>query len=750
MYINVLLNTSVSNLDRYFSYKVPEKMEKFIKVGKRVKVPFGKGNKEQVGIIIESLNSVNYDESKVKEIIEVIDDEFILSSFNIKLAKWISKRYLCNLSDSIRLMMPPGITKASNDIYNIKTEKWIHIKNREKVLEEYNNLKGLTSKRKEILDLLIDLDEIKQSELYSFFNINSTFLKWFVENEIIEITKEKIYRNPFENYNIIHDKPFELNKNQKDVYDSIVSDIDSNNFNEILLHGITGSGKTEVYMQLIDYVLKKGKNAIVLVPEISLTPQIVNRFLNRFGNIIAVLHSRLSVGERLDEFNRINRGEAKIVIGARSAIFAPLKNIGIVIVDEEHDSSYKSEMSPKYDAKEVAKKICEYNKSVLLLASATPSINSYYLAQKGEIKLLELNVRANPFATLPKINIIDMTINKKKEGFSNISERLFDEIKRNLEKGEQTILFLNKRGFNSSIVCQNCGWVYKCPNCDVSLTYHYDKRKLMCHYCGHEENIQKNCSSCGGSEFDSNVVGTQKIEYELNRAFPECRIIRMDYDTTNKKDGHLEIINKFKKENIDILVGTQMLAKGHDFPNVTLVGIINADMTLNMQDYRANEYAYSLFTQVAGRAGRSDKEGKVYIQVYNKDNFVLDCIKDNNYLKLYKSEIGYRKNLTYPPFCDIIQITLFGKKEIDVQRLSLVAFEDLKDFMKKFTEKKIMQIYPPVVSAVSKINNEYRWKILIKCKYNEMISNSLKDFLRLYQDNDKIRLSIDINSGKNI
>lgn len=750
MYINVLLNTSVSNLDRYFSYKVPLEMEKLIKIGKRVKVPFGMGNKEQVGIIIEILDRISYDESKVKNIIEVIQDEYILSNFNIKLAKWISKRYLCNLSDSIRLMLPPGITRMSNNVYNTKSEKWIHIKDREKLLEEYNEIKGLTAKRKEVLDLLLDLDEIKQSELYSFFNINSTFLKWFVKEDIIEITEEKVYRNPFENFDIKQDKPFELNKNQKIVYSEIISNIDSGVFNEILLHGITGSGKTEIYMQLIDYVLRTGKNAIVLVPEISLTPQIVNRFLNRFGNIIAVLHSRLSIGERLDEFNRINRGEAKIVIGARSAIFAPLKNIGIVIVDEEHDSSYKSEMSPKYDAKEVAKKICEANKCILLLASATPSISTYYLAKKGDIKLFNLNVRANPFATLPSINIIDMTANGKQEGFSNISEKLYNEIKNNLEKGEQTILFLNKRGFKSSIVCQNCGNVYKCPNCDVSLTYHHDKRKLMCHYCGHSEIVQKNCIVCGSTEFDSNVVGTQKIEYELSNAFPDAKIIRMDYDTTNKKDGHLEIINKFKKENIDILIGTQMLAKGHDFPNVTLVGILNADMTLNMQDYRANEYAYNLLTQVAGRAGRSDKEGRVYIQAYDKNNFVLECIKSNNYQRLYESEIGYRKNLTYPPFCDIIQITLFGKKEIDVQNLSLDAFNKLKQYMSEFTNKKIMQVYPPVVSIVSKINNEYRWKISIKCKYNEKISNSLKEFMKEYQDNDKIRLSIDINSRNNI
>lgn len=750
MFVNVLLNNSVSKLDKLFSYLVPKNMEQDICIGKRVVVPFGKSNKEEYGLIIEITDSIDFDIKKVKEIIRVEDKDIIISKFNIKLAKWISKRYVCNLSDSIRLMLPPGITRTNNSIYNEKKEKWIHINNKEKILLEYDNIKGLTHKRKEVLDLLLDLGQILQSDLYNYFNITSQFLKWFLEKEYIKIEENVVYRNPFKQYKIEKSSNLKLNDGQQKVYDKIVNKIDENKYFGMLLHGVTGSGKTEIYMQIIDYVIKQNKNAIVLVPEISLTPQIVNRFLSRFGDIVAVLHSKLSIGEKLDEYNKIKKGEVKIVIGARSAIFAPMKNIGIVIVDEEHDNSYKSDMTPKYDAKQVAKKICEYNKAVMLFASATPSINTYYFAQKGTYELLELKHRASSNSVLPEIQVIDLIHEPIQNNFSNITKKLYNEIAINLEKKEQTIIFINKRGYYSSIICKNCGYIYKCPNCDISLTYHNDKKRLICHYCGHTERPNNICPICGNSEFDKNSIGTQRIQAELENAFPNAKTIRMDFDTTNKKDGHLEIINKFKNDNIDILIGTQMIAKGHDFPNVTLVGVLNADMSLNTDDYRANELTYNLLTQVAGRAGRKDKPGRVLIQTYNPTNDIFELIRTNEYAKLYNNEIVYRKNLTYPPFCDILTITLSGTDEQNVINSSKQIFEDLKQNMIEFVNNKTMQIYSPVISALSKINNEYRYKILIKCIYNEKISVNLKEFLNNADKYKQIKFNLDINPNGSI
>ena len=746
MFVNVLLNTSVTNLDKPFSFLVPKEFEKYIEIGKRVKVPFGCKNNETVGIILSKSDTTDCPINKIKQITEVIDEECILSPNSLKLAKWISKKYVCNLSDSIRLFMPPGITKKSNKIYSSKIKKWVCINNKDKVLNEYDCLKGLTSKRKEVLDFLLDFNEVEQSDLYSYFNITSTFLKWFKNNNLITIQEEIVQRDPFKEYEIKRDEPLKLNNEQELVYNRVKEYIDERKHKQFLLHGVTGSGKTEVYMHLIDYVLSKNETAILLVPEISLTPQITNRFLSRFGDIVAILHSRLSLGERIDEYNKIKDKKAKIVIGPRSAIFAPIDNIGLIIIDEEHDSSYKSDMSPKYDAKEVADRICQINNAPLLLGSATPAVNTYYLAQKGKIELLEMKNRAKN-AMLPDIQIVDLINEPIKEGFSNITTKLYNEIMLNLKNEEQTILFLNKRGYYSNIICKNCGFVHKCPNCDVSLTYHNDKKKLICHYCGFSKYFENICPMCGGNEFDKNVIGTQKIEKEIKDMFPNATIIRMDHDTTNKKNGHLEIINKFRNENINILIGTQMIAKGHDFPNVTLVGILNADASLNTQDFKSNENTYNLLTQVSGRAGRDNKSGRVFIQTYNKDNFVFECIKENNYNNMYENEIKYRKNLTYPPFCDIIQILVTSKFENKAVEISDDIFEYLKLNMKKFVDEKIMMVYKPTMSLLTKINNEYRWKILIKCKYNEQIACSLKELLNSYSKYNEYKINIDINGS---
>ena len=525
----------------------------------------------------------------------------------------------------------------------------------------------------------------------------------------------------------------------------ISNSMDDMLFSEFLIYGVTGSGKTEIYLQLIEKALKEHKSSILLVPEISLTPQTVNRFIARFGKEnIAVLHSKLSIGERYDEWNKINDNKAKIIIGARSAIFAPVKNLGIVIIDEEHDGSYKSEMTPKYDAREVAKYICRTNNIPLVLGSATPDINTYYRAKNKEIVLLELTKRANS-AELPNIEIIDLREELANGNKSMISTKLYTEIEENLRNKKQTILYLNRRGFSTFVMCRNCGYTVKCKNCNINLTYHSNNNKLKCHYCGYEEKLVTKCPECESNQIRYFGTGTQKLEYEINKLFPTASTIRMDIDTVTKKNSHEEILDKFKNENIDILIGTQMVVKGHHFPNVTLVGVIAADGSLNIDDFRANEKTFQILTQVAGRAGREKEKGRVIIQTYNPDNFSIECTKKNNYNLFYNTEIALRKQLKYPPFCDIILIGFTSTIEKEVEEISNKIHSYLKNRVLK--ENLSIILYKALPAPIDKIKNKYRWRILIKCKFSEEIINLMNDVLEEYYKfklkNTKI--SIDLN-----
>ncbi len=753
MFVKVILNTSVTNLDKQFTYLVPNQMEEGIAIGVRVAVPFGASNRKEIGVVLEITDIIDFDVTLAKSIFEVIDTKPLISEFSIKLAKWISKKYICNLSDALRLMFPPDVIKSQKKIRTSKKNKYVYINNECPLLQCYEDIKGITPKRKEVLEFLINVQVVLLSDLYEYFNTNSSFLNWFKVNNLIEIKEELIEENLFEKY-MITDKDLEnrvvLNTEQQMAYDKLVDLVDQGSFETALLHGVTGSGKTEVYMHVIQNVIQKGKTAIVLVPEISLTPQMANRFISRFGNVVSILHSKLSVGQRIDEYNKIRNGNIKIVIGARSAIFSPLNNIGVIVVDEEHDGSYKSEGTPKYNAIEVAQRICEYYNCLLLLGSATPSISTYYKAKNSQMHLLELKNRTSS-SVLPNIEVVDMITESFAYPSKIITQKLYNEIENNLKKKEQTIIFLNKRGYCSSIVCKQCGFVYKCPNCDVSLTYHKDKHRLLCHYCGYAKKLEKLCRMCGSEELITNALGTQKVEEEIRSFFPNASILRMDHDTTTKKDSYIQILNKFKNDNIDILIGTQMVSKGHDFPNVTLVGILNADITLYLQDYKGNELTFDLLTQVAGRAGRNDKQGKVLLQTYQKDNSIFEYIKDNDYEKLYKDEIKYRQTLLFPPFCDIIQIVLVGENENNVIKASNDIFQYLKNKLVEFANKKQLIIFPPVQALLSRIDKKYRYKINIKCKYNEKIANNLKN---IHIDNKKIlkdiRIDIEVNSNKNI
>ena len=481
----------------------------------------------------------------------------------------------------------------------------------------------------------------------------------------------------------------------------------------------------------------------MLVPEISLTPQMVDRFIGRFGeDKIAVLHSKLSIGERYDAWNRIKEGKAKIVIGARSAIFAPIQNIGAIIIDEEHDSSYKSEMTPRYDAKEVARQIAKVNNVPLILGSATPDINTYYNAQQEKIELLELTKRANK-SSLPEVEIVDLREELAKGNRSMISTKLYEKIEENIKNGHQTILFLNRRGYSTFIMCRDCGHTLQCPNCNITMTYHLKQNKLKCHYCGHEERPVKECPECKSMNIRYFGTGTQKLETEINKLFPNASTIRMDIDTVTKKNSHEEILNKFKNENINILIGTQMVVKGHHFPNVTLVGVIAADSSLNIEDYRANERTFQILTQVAGRAGRENLRGEVIVQTYNPDSLAIEYSKNQDYKKFYNMEINLRKQLKYPPFCDIILIGVSSKNENEVMKTANKIHEQLKKIIS--TENTPMILYKPVPSPIDKIKNKYRWRIIIKCIYNEQINNTINRVLEEKNSKSDTRVIVEVN-----
>ena len=486
-------------------------------------------------------------------------------------------------------------------------------------------------------------------------------------------SEKQIERDPFIEKEIQKTNELRLNIEQQDAYYRI------NEPGEYLLHGITGSGKTEIYLQLIKRELEKGKTAIVLVPEISLTPQTIERFTSRFGKEkIAVLHSKLSNGERFDQWNKIKEGKAQIVIGARSAIFAPIKNLGIIIIDEEHDSSYQSESTPQYDSLEIARKIANEENIKLVLGSATPDTRTYKNALEGKIALIELTKRANN-AKLPEVEIVDLRDELSNGNHNMISEKLKNEIQRNLENKNQTILFLNRRGFSNFIMCKTCGNVIKCKRCDISMTYHKDEHKLKCHYCGLEEHVPNKCPSCGSKELKYSGAGTQKLEEEVHKLFPNASTIRMDIDTVTKKHSHEDILTKFKEDKIDILIGTQMIVKGHDFPKVTLVGVISADNALNIGDYRASEITFQVLTQVAGRAGRGEQNGKVIIQTYNPDHYAIECAKEQDFKKFYQIESKIRKTLKYPPFCDIIVLDFSSLSRQEIQRDTKKLHQYLKN-----------------------------------------------------------------------
>lgn len=721
--IGVLVELSNKNIDKMFDYLVPSYLIEKIKIGIRVLVPFGKQTLE--GFVLE-IKKENNSEYQLKEIISIKDSEVVLNEELLKLGKIMQSNTLATLISCYQVMLPKALKAKNGSVVNRKFDTYYKVNN-----DILNNFK-ITPKQKEIIDYCLNKGIVKRSEL---LEMSSSIVTTLVKKNILVEEKHEHYRISYSNKS---SEKFLLTDDQNKVVNEVLG---NEGFKPYLLHGVTGSGKTEVYMELIEDALNKGKSSIVLVPEISLTPQMVQRFQRRFGDNIAALHSALSDGERYDEWRRIVRGEASIVIGARSAVFAPLENIGMIIVDEEHSESYKqSDQNPRYSAKDVALIRGKYHNCPVVFGSATPSLEVMARALKGVYKYLSLPNRVNG-KKLPLVRIIDMNEEIKKSK-GHFSRNLITAMEAKLEKNEQIILLLNRRGYASFVTCKNCGYTFKCPNCDISLTYHKSSNTLRCHYCGYGTKVYDTCPECKEKSISDLGVGTQKVEEELESIFPKARILRMDFDTTSRKGAHEKMINAFKNHEYDILLGTQIVAKGLDFSNVTLVGVINADTSLNIPDFRSSENTFSLLSQVAGRSGRSEKSGEVIIQTYNPDHYAISYTKMHDYMGFYNKEMEIRRALKYPPFYFLCFIRISGK-EMDY------VFKE-SDKIKRALSRNLVNtdILGPTSSTIFRVNNIYRYGIILKYKKEDNLKETLIKIIDHYKGNMKIKIDIDFNPSQ--
>lgn len=701
-YASIIISISHSDIDRIFHYKIPENLKDKISLGTRVIVPFGKGNKSIEGYVVGFSEVADVDEKYIKPILNVCEDYSLISEKRIELAMWMREKYYTTLSSCIQCIIPKVVKDKKFALVTLEDE--VDENEVAKILKK-------DTKIKRILEFILECKVIPSSHLKFLFGESSYGINTLVKKGICKVVYEKIYRGSIDkNENFTKEKPT-LNEEQKKACDFIFSQMESEKKKPILINGVTGSGKTEVYIRVIEKVIEKGQAAIVLVPEISLTAQTVDRFVSRFGSKVSFTHSKLSDGERFDQWLRARNGDISVMIGARSAIFTPFENLGVIIIDEEHESTYKSDqLSPKYDAREVAEKLASLYGCSVILGSATPSINSYFKAQKGEYELCVLKNRVNNL--FPSIEIIDMRQELANRNFSIFSRKLKNEIDENIKNGEQTILFLNKRGYSSFVSCRECGYVMVCDNCDVSYTYHKGINSLSCHYCGKQVAVPNICPKCKSKYIKYFGTGTEKVEQEVIKAFPEARVLRMDVDTTQRKGSHQKIYEEFKAGNADILIGTQMIAKGLDFENVTLVGVLAADISLHFGDYRASEVTYQLISQVCGRAGRGKKQGRALVQTYSPDEYSLKYAQKNDYEGFYEEEILFRQNMVYPPFTNIFVIVLSSSSEWFVKDVS----QKLMMILRHYNKDNIFGLLGPCACAISKINNKYRWQIIIKCE----------------------------------
>lgn len=797
MIAKVIVDIPSKSVDFTFDYIIPSRLQSMVQVGMRVIVPFGPRTIQGYVMQVTDKPDDNIDIAKLKEIKEIQDIKPELTEELIQLTEWYNNYFVTKRISMLEVMLPSAIKAKYTKVFSIVDVDAIPEKLKVKfdkdgqypykeaqynddlgqivpllkqgVVSEMTLLSQNVSKKKQRAVSIIegfDYDSVlnslekskKQYELYAYLlderhhtlllkdleemgfsksSIDTLMRKGFVEkyDAIVE-------RDPFETRVFEQDQKQQLTYDQQEAYKSILESIQAHRQRTYLLHGVTGSGKTEVYLQTIEEVLKLGRQAMMLVPEIALTPQMVLRFKRRFGDEVAVLHSGLSKGERYDEWQKIRDGKASVSVGARSSVFAPFKNLGMIIIDEEHESSYKQEDYPRYQARDIAQWRSQYHQCPLILGSATPSLETYARAEKGVYELLSLPNRVNQQA-LPEIEIVDMRTELSSGNRSMFSEQLRKAIQQRLDKKEQIVLFLNRRGYASFMLCRDCGHVPQCPNCDISLTYHKSTDQLKCHYCGHQEVPPNKCPNCESEHIRQVGTGTQRVEELLQEAFQEARIIRMDVDTTSRKGAHEKLLDDFGAGKGDILLGTQMIAKGLDFPNITLVGVLNADTMLNLPDFRASERTYQLLTQVSGRAGRHEKEGEVIIQTYNPEHYAIKDVQANDYTAFFNKEMNYRKMGKYPPYFFLINFTIAHKEMKKVMEASKHIHKIL---LQHLTDKAL--VLGPSPAALSRINNEYRFQILVKYKSEPALHEALKYLDDYYHDKylkEKLSLKIDIN-----
>lgn len=726
-YAGIVINNESIQLDRFFTYRIPDKLKDSIKKGFRVKVPFGVSNKKVDGFVMELYEDIDDKIGRIKDIICFCENFPLLQDKDIFLIKLMKEKYICTYLECIKVFLPTGIIKGVKEkkqkvIYCIKPlDSKYHKEPYIRIYETVQTYNGILNK----------------NQLSCRFEFSLSSINTLIKHGFLVCEEKKVERFSNREYPLYPSKT--LNSEQNNALNSIIK----GGKKKYLIHGVTGSGKTEIYMHLVSEMIRQDKDTIILVPEISLTPQIVERFKGRFGNNIAVFHSKLSDGERYDEWFRVCQGNVKVAIGARSAVFLPFNNLGLIIIDEEHEGSYKSDSNPKYNAREIAEMRCEIENSKLVLGSATPSVETYYRCKKGEIELITITHRADG-AVFPEINIIDMREELCNNNRSIFSNSLYEGIKARLNKKEQIMLFLNRRGFSTFVSCRKCGYVFKCDKCDISLTYHNDEKALLCHYCGTKQSISRICPKCGSKYVKYFGIGTEKVEEEVKKYFPDCKTVRMDFDTTRKKDSYENIYRTFKNGKADILIGTQMIAKGLDFHNVTLVGIIAADMSLNLPDYRSGERTFQLITQVSGRAGRGQKKGEVIIQTYNPDNYTIKYSSSNDYINFFNHELGIRESMNYPPFSKILCINISSKNEdLLIKSIQSVGI-NLKNILKNSDK---IEMLGPCPCEISKIKDLYRWQIILKGDFNyEFAYQIKKSIYELLKDvYNEIRVSMDIN-----
>lgn len=732
-YAKIIIQSLSDKLDRFFTYLIPNEFMENIFLGSVVKVSFGNHNKIVFGFVFEILDEnelLDSDRKYLKNIksIKSVDDRFFLSNESLELIKYIKQKYLCSYYEAISLFIPSKfLDDASLKIKDyIFLDTDVEVPNKFKK-EPYTSILKFVYENQNIYD---------KNELSKMNKFSKSSISTLIKHGILKIKSKKLSVASFINCDNYEKKC--LNYEQKKVYNEIIEGEDK----VFLVHGVTGSGKTELYLAIFEHFIKNGGDCIILVPEISLTPQMIERVKGRFNNDVVVYHSKLTVNERYTEWEKVISGKVKVAIGTRSALFLPFKNLSCIVIDEEHESTYKSESDPKYIVKDVA---IEYSKLKdnlkVILGSATPSIESYYKAKINEYKLLEIKNRVN-FRKFPKIEIINMKDELNQGNKSIFSKTLYSKINERIFKEEQTILFLNKRGFSSFVSCRSCGYVYKCKFCDITLTYHGASKYLMCHYCGYGEKNKNQCVKCGSNYVKYFGIGTEKVELLSKKFFPNARILRMDFDTTRKKNSYSEIYDKIKNKEVDIIIGTQMIAKGFDFENVTLVGVLAADLSMNIPDYKAYERTFQLLNQVSGRAGRGEKLGEVCIQTYDPDSYVIRHSRNNDYKSFYDEEIKIRKTLNYPPFTDILNV-LFQSKDVKFyDEVIIYLYQKLKN---EFSS--IYQILGPSSCMISKINDYYRWQIIIKGKYDFEVYNKIKEMIYENLQNFKFeyKVSFDVN-----